>query len=227
MSENMLFGQTFSLLDIPRVAFLAILEILLSADNAIVLGLIVSRLPTALHKRALFIGTLSAWIFRLGAILAVSFLLTYPWIQLLGGLYLIYLSLCHLFPSKKKAPTSPTSFWKTVLLIEAFDLAFAVDSIVAGLAFVGSSGALLPKIWIVYIGGMIGLFAIRFAAKFFITLLKRFPRLEKTAYGMVGWIGLKLSVQSFSLHLPYTEFVFWTILALLFLTGLTKRRTHV
>ncbi len=88
----MIFGQTFSLSDIPRVVVLAFLEILLSADNAIVLGLISSRLPATLRNKALYIGFVSAWVFRLAALLTVSLLLKFYWIQLAGGLYLLYLS---------------------------------------------------------------------------------------------------------------------------------------
>ncbi len=126
-----------------------------------------------------------------------------------------------------KAPqVAPSpSFWKTVLMIELFDLVFAVDSILAGVAFIGPApnAALHPKLWIVYIGGMIGVFAIRYASRFFSTMVHRFPRLETSAYGMIGWIGLKLGMQSLSLTFPYYEPLFWVVLALLFAVGLMKK----
>jgi YkoY family integral membrane protein len=229
-----MLGQTFSFSDIPRVAILAFLEILLSADNAIVLGLVSSRLPQRLRNRALYIGFLSAWVFRLAGILSVAFLLEYLWIQLAGGLYLLYLSVHHFIKNGNRDPLIPSpkaNFWKTVLMIELFDLAFAIDSIIAGVAFIGPSEnhqRFPPKLWIVYIGGMIGVFAIRYAAQFFSTLIHRFPRLETSAYGMIGWIGLKLGVQSLSWTFPYYELIFWGVLAILFLIGLTKRKcTHV
>ncbi len=226
-----MLGQAFSFSDIPRVAILAFLEILLSADNAIVLGLISSRLPQRLRNRALYIGFLSAWIFRLAGILSVAFLLKHVWIQLAGGLYLLYLSVHHFIKTRNRDPLLPhtkTNFWKTVLMIELFDLAFAIDSVIAGVAFIGPSTnhqRFHPKLWIVYIGGMIGVFAIRYAARFFSTLIHRFPRLETSAYGMIGWIGLKLGFQSLSLTFPYYELIFWGVLAILFLIGLTKRKS--
>ena len=139
----------------------------------------------------------------------------------------------HFEKKRKKDPflLSPAaSLWKTILMIECFDLAFAVDSIVAGIAFIGipSSAAVThPKLWIVYVGGMIGVFGVRYAALFFSSLIHRFPRLEPAAYGMVGWIGVKLSSQSLSLTFPYYELLFWSVLALLFLMGLTRGRSHV
>lgn len=228
-----MFGQTFSLSDIPRVALLAFLEILLSADNAIVLGLIASRLPPSLRKRALFIGYVSAWVFRLMGILGIAFLLKYAWIQLIGGLYLLYLSIHHFIKKRNQAPLAPPSshqFWKTIIAIELFDLAFAIDSIVAGVAFIGaepSQATVNPKLWIVYVGGMIGVFAIRYAAQFFSSMIHHFPRLEPAAYLMIAWIGVKLGIQSFSWTIPYYEWMFWIVLISLFLFGLTKWRKNV
>ena len=228
----MIFGQLFDLSDIPRVALLAFLEVLLSADNAIVLGLIASRLPPALRKRALFIGFASAWVFRLLGILGIAFLLKYSWIQLIGGLYLLYLSLHHFIKKRNIDPLAPHpshSFWKTIVTIELFDLAFAIDSIVAGVAFIDPAPQVTvnPKLWIVYIGGMIGVFAIRYAAQFFSSLIHRFPRLEPAAYMMIAWIGLKLVIHSLPRTLPYYEWIFWIVLGSLFLFGLTKWQKHV
>lgn len=225
-----MFEQTFSLSDIPRVATLSFLEVLLSADNAIVLGLLTSRLPHSLRKRALFIGFISAWIFRLVGILGVTFLLQYPWIQLFGGLYLLYLMAHHFIKKKKSDPLMPkpfSHFWQTVLMIELFDLAFAIDSIVAGVAFIGASQKnmlLHPKLWIVYVGGMIGVFAIRYASHLFSSVIHRYSRLETAAYLMIGWIGCKLGMQALSWHFSHFELLFWVVLALLFLFGLTKRK---
>jgi hypothetical protein len=90
------------------------------------------------------------------------------------------------------------SFWPTVLIIELTDIAFAVDSILAALAFVGSPPeghpveAFHPKLWLVIFGGLIGVALMRVAASMFIKLLEKFPRFETSAYLLVIVIGLKL-----------------------------------
>ncbi len=222
-----MLGQTFELLDAPRLAYLALLEIILSADNAIVLAMLSHALPIHQRAKALWIGTLSAFAFRAGALLLISFILQYSWVQGFGGIYLLYLAARHFSKRKNALSLKPASFWKTVLLIEFFDLAFAVDSIVAALAFIGagspSISSLHPKLWIAYAGGMLGLFAVRYAAHIMSSLLQRFPRLETSAYLMIGWIGLKLAVVSV-VTLPYEEGVFWTVLSALLLAGLRPKR---
>ena len=98
----MIFDQSFALSDIPRVFTLAFLELLLSADNAIVLGLISHGLAPHLRRKALYIGVLSAFFLRAAGLLGIAFILNYAWVQILGAAYLFYLSVRH-FMKKAKA----------------------------------------------------------------------------------------------------------------------------
>ena len=85
-----------------------------------------------------------------------------------------------------------------MFVIELTDIAFAVDSILAAIAMVGSPppgtppDAFHPKLWVVILGGIIGLMLMRVAARMFIQLLEQFPRFEMSAYLLVIVIGLKL-----------------------------------
>lgn len=214
--------QVFVLSDLPRVIALGFLEMLLSADNAVILGVLCSGLPLHQRRRALFIGVASSFVLRALALLLIAHLLAFTWIQAVGGAYLIYLSIRHLIKKSQRSATMPKeshSFWKTVLLIEIYDLLFALDSIIAGVAFVNSN---LSKLWIVYAGGMIGLLSMRFAASLFSTLIDRFPRLDTCAYLMVGWIGIKLGLSSIQWQIPVP--VFWGGIVLLFVLGFFTRK---
>ncbi len=48
------------------------------------------------------------------------------------------------------------------------------------------------KLMVIYIGGILGIIAMRFVAGYFLILLDRFHGLATGAYYLVGWIGLKL-----------------------------------
>ena len=48
------------------------------------------------------------------------------------------------------------------------------------------------KLLVIYIGGVLGIIAMRFVAGYFLILLDRFHGLAVGAYYLVGWIGLKL-----------------------------------
>lgn len=84
---------------------------------------------------------------------------------------------------------SMSLFWKTVVVIELTDIAFAMDSILAALALAGSE---TNKLWVVITGGILGLILMRFAAVYFICLIDKYPRFEVSAYLLVAVIGLKL-----------------------------------
>lgn len=86
-------GQQFEWHDIAVVGLLVILEGVLSIDNALVLGLLAKRLPPQQRARALTYGLVGAFVFRLIAVGTASYLLRWRWVKLLGGMYLVYVSL--------------------------------------------------------------------------------------------------------------------------------------
>lgn len=103
-------------------------------------------------------------------------------------------------PAMEETVRAGKSFWMAVAVIELTDIAFAVDSILAAMAFIPAlpkdypADAHNPKLWVVVAGGFIGLMLMRVAAVMFIKLLERFPRFETSAYLLVIVIGLKLLV---------------------------------
>lgn len=92
--------QTFALNDLTIIALLVMLEGVLSIDNALVLGLLAKRLPKHLQKRALTYGLVGAFVFRLISIALAALLLKWWIVKLLGGGYLVYIAVKHLFFEK-------------------------------------------------------------------------------------------------------------------------------
>lgn len=200
-----MFGQTYSPPDLGVIALLVFFEGLLSIDNALVLALLARRVPKDLRAKALTYGLVGALVIRTIMVGFAWFLLQWSIVKLLGGGYLLWICAQHFF-FKKPEPAQPddadvkagASFWGTVAVIEVTDVAFAVDSILAAIALVGSAPpghvGPHPKLWVVITGGMIGVMLMRVAAAMFIKLLERFPRFEMSAYLLVGTIGLKLLI---------------------------------
>lgn len=191
-----MFGQSFQWTDVPIVGVLVLLEGLLSADNALVLAIMVRHLPPNLQRKALLYGLGGAFVFRFVAIALASYILLLWWLQAIGALYLLFITVKHFYkhsqPEDKKKKRPPMGFWQTVVLVELTDIAFAVDSVLAAVAMVKG----VDKLWVVYLGAIIGVILLRFAANFFIGLLDRLPGLEHLAYMLVGWVGFKLSMMA-------------------------------
>lgn len=190
------------------IASLVLLEGLLSADNALVLAVLVRHLPKEQQKKALFYGLLGAYIFRFLAISVGTFLVKITWIKVAGGVYLLWIACSNLFGLEirwahvGKVPLIPyiarkkdveedevqnkaSGFWKTVLTVELMDIAFSVDSVIA--AFGVSN-----QVWVLFLGGILGVLMMRGIAQVFLKLIARFPELEQAAFILIIIIGLKM-----------------------------------
>lgn len=181
--------------DFLTIGLLVLLEAVLSADNALVLAILVMGLPRKEQTRALRYGIAGAFVFRSIAVLLAAYLIRVPWVTLGGGLYLVYLALAHFRQARAAeghrtpAPAMPafglSAFWATVVRVELVDVVFSVDSILVAVA-------LSPKTWVIITGGLLGIIAMRFVAGQFIALVRRYPAIVDGAFVIIGWIGLKL-----------------------------------
>jgi YkoY family integral membrane protein len=211
------------------VFYLVLLEGLLSADNALVLAVMVRHLPKPQQKRALRYGIWGAFIFRLIAVIFASILLRFWWLKVFGGLYLLLLAIRHFLTGEhQQDPSRPPrrggGFWATVVNVELADIAFSIDSILAAVALAEAlpdklaetlvAGAFPLKVVIVYIGGVLGIVAMRMVAGAFLVVLERFPGLVNGAYVLVAWIGVKLVESGLHQRFPAVvpempEWLFW------------------
>jgi YkoY family integral membrane protein len=217
--------------DIPliigTVVSLVFLEGLLSADNALVLAVMVRHLPRQEQRRALRYGIWGAFVFRLIAILLSTKLLQFWQFQVVGGLYLLYLAAAHFVSAGSQdggeeataAERLARSFWATVVSVELADIAFSIDSIVAAVAMAPTKFGPVVRLGVVYLGGILGIIAMRFVASGFVILLEKFHGLATGAYVLVAWIGVKLIVSGLH-HASYlpselSEPVFWGVMLLI------------
>jgi YkoY family integral membrane protein len=183
--------------DLATVGFLVVLESLLSADNALVMAVMVAGLPGHAHRRALNLGLIGALTFRTGATALAIYLIDAPWLKGFGGLYLLYLSGSHFVrhreigdrrPSPSRAIGGMSTFWSTVLRVELVNLAFSVDSILVAVA-------MSTKFWVVLFGGLLGVIAMRVVVSTLVALIRAYPTLVDGAFVIIAWVGGKLLLE--------------------------------
>lgn len=228
---------------------LVALEGLLAADNAVVMAVMVKHLPEEQQKKALFYGLIGAFVMRFAALFMITLIVNLWWIQAIGAAYLLFMSFKNIRALKKEEDESGndeksekkkgSGFWATVIKIELADLAFAIDSMLAAVALAvalpywgeweigGINGG---QFIVMFLGGFIGVVMMRFAAQAFIKLLKKYPQLEKAAFYIVGWVGVKLTVMTLAHkdvaildeHFPHStawKLTFWIVLVGIALGG--------
>jgi len=184
--------------DLLTVGLLVALEAMLSADNALVMAVIVLGLPRHQQKKALRQGLAGAFTSRIIATLLAVKLIQVLWVKLLGGVYLLYLAYAHFFgrgdaanrraPQPAKPMFSLSAYWATVVRVEAINLMFSIDSILVAVA-------VSRVTWVVITGGILGLVAMRVIAAQLLKLVERYPPLVDGAFIIIAWVGIELSLE--------------------------------
>jgi YkoY family integral membrane protein len=203
------------------IVTLVVLEGLLSADNALVMAVMVRPLPHEQQKRALWYGIFGAFVFRFIMLVCAIWIIKLWYLRGAGAAYLAYLTIQHFWNKRAqegevKAP-KVAGFWMTVLMVNLMDCAFAIDSV---LVAVGLS----ENIWVVFTGVALGIVAVRVAAGAFLKVLAKWPSLENVAYLLIGWISIKLFVESYGMFVEDRSIelhpaVVWTGMGLIAVGG--------
>ncbi|MFN8064038.1 MAG: hypothetical protein U0P82_04515 [Vicinamibacterales bacterium] len=196
--------------DFITIGLLVALEGLLSADNAMVLAVLVLGLPRRDQQKALRYGILGAFAFRSMATLLAVYLISLSWVKLAGAGYLLYLVFQHFSQGggaeERRTPPKATSmmglspFWSTVVKVELTDIVFAIDSILVAVA-------MSNKIWVILAGGILGIVMMRLVIGQLLAIVQRYPPLVDGAFVIIGWVGTKLVVE----YLHAIHYINWEI----------------
>ena len=184
--------------DFVTIGLLIALEGLLSADNAMVLAILVLGLPRHQQKKALRYGMLGAFVFRGIALLLAAYMIQLGWVKLVGAGYLLYLVYGHFgagqsaeerrTPPEARAWLGLSPFWATVVKVELTDIVFAVDSILVAVA-------MSSKYWVILTGGILGIVMMRMVIGQLLAIVERYPVLVDGAFVIISWVGAKLLLE--------------------------------
>ena len=208
---------------------LIILEILLSADNAIALASLTKSLKNSEDRtRALNIGITISLILRIFLILLSAFLLKFLIIRILAGFYLIYLFFSNVILKGKNysdeeikkdySNFNKINFIKVVALLSVTDLAFSIDSITTAVA-------ISDQYILVVTGAVIGVIALRFTSEIFLRLIEYFTRLEMAGYIAILIIGSKLILNTIFVESFLPDFYFYILILLSFVWGFSEKKS--
>ena len=200
---------------LPVIFSLIIIEGLLSVDNAMAIAALASGLPKHQQKFALRIGILGAYLMRGLSLGFVAYIAHNPWLKILGAAYLLYLMASNLAKKEEEEEGSGKTISKSLLVaviqIEVMDLSLSLDNVVAAVA-------LDKRLWVVCVGVFIGILALRFVAGYCIKLIEKFPILMKTAFLLIGFVGVTLLVELLG-HIEVQSI--WKFVGIILITAAT------
>lgn len=191
-----------------------IIEALLSADNAVVIGTIANKANPQDRNKVVKYGIVGAFLFRGLLLFTVGWFMNNPQIgglaKLFGGIYLLYLAKGLLTPKEDiieegETPSwikwvcsvvGLTGLWLVIFEIELVDLTFSIDNLFAAVAFTenvkGEVFGMPLNIVLTIIGVSLGIVMMRFVTMFIMKLMRQYPALEHSAAYVILILGFKL-----------------------------------
>ncbi len=199
------------------------LEAVLSADNAIALASIAQGLKDEQEQiYALNLGLLIAYILRMTLIVTATWIINYWQFELLGGLYLLWLSYRYFTNSDEEEEGEGsklhfTTLWQAIPMIGFTDLAFSLDSVTTAIA-------VADEVWLIIAGGTIGVIALRFLAQLFIRWIQEYSHLEDAGFITVALVGIRLLMKVIYPELVPPEWLMITLIMIFFTWGFSEKQ---
>jgi len=163
------------------------MNVLLSGDNALLIGLISQNLKGTHRRLALYIGIALAIVSRVVLTIVAIKLIATPYVSLVGGLTLCYVS-CKMFvrSDEEQKVSSPSSLWRAIGLIAFGDIVMSLDNVlaVAGIAH----QHILP----VVIGLLCMVPIMLIGTKFVLWLMETIPAIVYVGALYLAWVAAQM-----------------------------------
>ena len=161
------------------------INIILSGDNAVVIALAARSLPPHQQKKAIFWGSGAAVVLRVVLTLIAVKLLELPYLQIIGGLLLLWIGVQLLGDEDdEEGESSETGgLMAAVRTILIADLVMSLDNVIAVAAAAKGSMVLLV------LGLLISIPLVVFGSTLMIKLMERFPIIVILGAALIGWVA--------------------------------------
>ena len=164
---------------------IVLIDVLLAGDNAVVIALAVRALPPAQRKIGILVGAGGAVVLRVGLTVFAARLLETPFIQLIGGLLILWIGV-KLFidadPRHQDKPPART-LWSAIFYITLADLTMSLDNVLAIAA--ASKG----NIYLLLFGLGLSIPFVIFTSTLLSRLMDRFPIIVYAGAAVLGRVG--------------------------------------
>ncbi|MBA4547637.1 TerC family protein [Thermoactinomyces intermedius] len=172
-----------------------IIDLILSGDNAVVIGMAARKLPPAQRKKAIVFGAGVAVLLRSTLTVVAAYLLNIPLLKTVGGILLIGIAVKLLVEEDDgvdvHAGDTLKSAIKTIIIA---DVVMSLDNVLA------VAGASHGSVFLVLIGLALSIPFIMWGSNIIAGLLNRFPWLLYVGAAVLGYTGGQLIVEDPFVH---------------------------
>jgi YjbE family integral membrane protein len=161
-------------MDVSAIVAIVLIDLALSGDNALLIGMAARRLPDVQRRRAIVLGGALAVILRIAAAAIVTFLLAIPYLQLAGGVVLAVIAYRLVRPN---APHGEAAVQPADTLREAIATILVADAAMSVENVLGVGGAAHGDLPLLAFGLVISIPIVLFGSGLIASVLDRAPRL--------------------------------------------------
>ncbi len=168
-------------------------DLLLGADNVIVIALACRRLPPEDTRRAVMFGAVGAIVLRLTMVIFANALLGVPLVKLAGAWMLIVIALNVKNRGREETGAlrgagPATDFVSAAAVIMLADAAMSLDNVVALAAIAGGN------LWLLAFGVLLSIPILAYGAIILTEIMGRAPEILKIGAAFLGWIAGGMAV---------------------------------
>jgi YjbE family integral membrane protein len=174
---------------LESLAKIIVSDLVLSGDNAVVIGLAVQNLREPLRLRAILWGTVGAIVLRVIFTIFATFLLKVPLLSALGGLALLWIGWKLLSQVEEQVDEAHEVRGGFIDAIRTIMIADAVMSLDNALAV---AGAARGEIVLLLIGLTLSIPLLMVGANVVSSLMNRFAWLPLIGAALIAWVGTDL-----------------------------------
>jgi len=198
--------ELFSVEFFSALLTIVFIDLILAGDNAIVIGLAARNLPKEQQKKAVLWGTVGAIGIRIIATLLVVQLLNVPWLNLIGGLLLVWIAYKLLVQEDAHdGIKSGNTLWQSIRTIIIADAAMGIDNVIA------VAGAAHGDTLLVILGLLISVPVVVWGSTIFIKLINRYNWIVYLGSAVLAYTAAKMITHEKSFKQFFeNQLIFWS-----------------
>ena len=161
------------------------INIILSGDNAVVIALAARSLPQEQQGKAILFGSGAAVVLRVALTVVAAKLLEVSYLQIVGGLLLLWIGSQLLSEEDEEEGGEPTqsTMGAAIRTILIADLVMSLDNVI------GVAAAAKGSMTLLILGLAISIPLVVFGSSMMIKLMTRFPIVVTFGACLIGWVG--------------------------------------
>jgi len=166
-----------------------LINIVLSGDNAVVIALASRSLPPAQQKQAIIFGSLGAIVLRIVLTFFAVYLLTLPYLKLVGAALLLWIGIGLLKSEDGEEDLEGhSSLAAAIKTIVVADLVMSLDNVI------GVAAAAKGNVPLLVFGLVISIPLIIFGSTMILKLMGRFPIIITLGAALLGWVAGEMAM---------------------------------